>query len=263
MIIIFFGLHSNDWLNVLNNNLIVDFSKHANITDIKNVYNINNLNNIDLSSVYIIPLMETHMLELHKNNIKALMPSLEHIKIFSCKKMFVSYVKNNNLEKYTPKVYNSNDEINRDMSYIIKPYSLNNGENMCIKKNLDETDFINKIVQEYIENKTEYTAYIVSKKGKIIKCITYEYKFENAQHIKSYPRNTQNMSKFELDCKYVKQLELFFLNCEYTGISNTDFIICDGQIKVFEINPRLGGGLIRFDRCDLVEILYEMVKINE
>ncbi len=27
-------------------------------------------------------------------------------------------------------------------------------------------DFINKIVQEYIENKIEYTSYIVSKNGK-------------------------------------------------------------------------------------------------
>ena len=115
--------------------------------------------------------------------------------------------------------------------------------------------------QEYIKNKTEYTAYIVSKNGKIIKCITYAYNFNNEQHIKSFPINTKNMSKIELDNKYIKQLELFFVHCGYTGISNTDFMIFDGQIKVFEINPRLGGGLVRFNRLDLVEILYEMIKI--
>ena len=261
MIIIFFGLHSNDWMDVLNNKLITFFSKHANITEIKNAYNINQLTKIDLSSAYIIPLMETHMIELYNNNIKALMPSLEHIKMFSCKKMFALYVKNNNLENYTPKVYNSIDEINSNGLYIIKPYNLNNGVNICIKKCVDKRDFVNKIVQEYIENKIEYTSYIVSKNGQIIKCITYVYNFDNTQHIRNYPTNTQNISKFELDYKYVKQLELFFLHCGYTGISNIDFIICDDQVKVFEINPRLGGSLIRFDRSDLVEILYKMIKL--
>ncbi len=67
------------------------------------------------------------------------------------------------------------------------------------------------------------------------------------------------MSKIELEYKYIKQLELFLLKCYYTGISNIDFIIYDDKIKVFEINPRLGGGLIRFDRCDLVEILVELI----
>ena len=76
MIIIFFGLHSKNWMDVLNNKLITDFSKYTNpnITDIKNEYNIRKLGFIDLSSSYIIPLMETHMLTLHKYNIKALMP---------------------------------------------------------------------------------------------------------------------------------------------------------------------------------------------
>lgn len=264
MIIIFFGLHSKEWMNVLNNKLIPDFLKYPTITDIKNVYNVNKLTNLDLSSgSIIIPLMETHMMELHKKNIKALMPSLKHLQMFSCKKKFATYVKNNNLEQYTPKVYTSIDEITTDKLYIIKPYNLNNGTNMCIKKSIEKKDFVNKIIQEYIENKIEYVANIVSKDGYIIKCITYAYNFDDEQHIKRHPINTQNMTKIELDNKYLLQLELFFLYCGYTGISNTDFIICDGQIKVFEINPRLGGGLVRFDRTDLIEILYEMIKLNE
>ena len=93
MIIIFYGSHSKDWMDVLNNKLITDFLNYTNIniTEIKNVLDINTLTNIlaniDLSSVFIIPLMENHMEELHKHNIKALMPSLEHIKMFSCKKI--------------------------------------------------------------------------------------------------------------------------------------------------------------------------------
>lgn len=262
MIIIFFGLHSIDWMDVLNNTLITYFSHDTNITEIKNMYNVNNLNTIDLTSVYIIPLMEKHMIELYNNNIKGLMPSLEQINIFSCKKKFSLYVENNNLQHYTPKVYNSIDEIITNGLYIIKPYNLNNGVNMYVKQKqeLEQKDFVNKIVQEYIENTIEYSSYIVSKNGKIIKCITYVCDFYDSQHIKRYPINTQNTSKIELDYKYVKELELFLLPCGYNSIANIDFIICNGHIKVFEINPRLGGSLIRINRYDLVEILYELIK---
>jgi carbamoylphosphate synthase large subunit len=263
MIIIFFGLHNKDWMDVLNDKLIKYFPDDTNITKITNIYDVNKLINTDLSSTYIIPLMENHMIELHNNNIKALMPSIENIKFFSCKKEFALFVKNNNLEQYAPKVYNSIDEIPINGLYIIKPYNLNNGNDICIKQYLDKTDFDNKIVQEYIYNKKEYSSYFVSKNGYIIKCITYEFIFDNDQHIKSFPINTQNMTKIDLDYKYIKQLELFLICCKYTGICNIDFVICNDQIKVFEINPRLGGGLIRINRCDLIEMLNEMIKLNE
>jgi predicted ATP-grasp superfamily ATP-dependent carboligase len=265
MSIIFFGKCSNDWMNALNESLIPEFSIYTklNINEIKNVYDINELAKMDLSSAYVIPLMEKHMIQLYNKKIKAIMPIIDHVNIFSCKKMFSSYVKTYFLEQYTPKVYNSIDEVNDNGIYIIKPYELNNGSSMFIKKSLDETDFCNKIVQEYIENTVEYSSYTVTKNGKIIKCITYECAFDNVQHIKRYPENTNGMTKVELDEKYVKQLELFFLPLGYNGISNTDFIIHNGQVKVFEINPRLGGGLLRSNKCDVVEMLNEMINVNE
>lgn len=263
MIIIFFGLNNRDWMDVLNNKLLSDFSNETCITDIKNIYDVNKLLQLDLSSAYVIPLMEPHMIQLHNRNIKALMPSLDHIIMFSCKKRFASYVEEHNLQQYTPKVYPSIDETPTYGLYIIKPYNLNNGAKMRITTTVDERDFENKIVQEYIENIIEYSAYIVSKNGHIRKCITYMSVFDNAQHIKSYPKNVNKMNKIELDDKYVKQLELFFLCCGYSGISNVDFIIQDDQIKVFEINPRLGGGLIRADKSDVVEILLEMINIDD
>ena len=73
--------------------------------------------------------------------------------MFSCKKMFGLYVKNNNLENYTPKIYNSINEIIPNKLYIIKPYNQNNGSNIEIKQHIDKKDFVNKIVQEYIKIK--------------------------------------------------------------------------------------------------------------
>lgn len=263
MIIIFYGLHSSDWMNILNTKLISYFAD-LRIDNVINVHNVNDLDKRHPSFKYVvIPLMESHMIELHNHNISALMPKLEDIKIFSCKKLFSTYVKNNNLEQYTPKIYNLNDDVPNDMLYIIKPYSENNGQGMKIKNNICADDFENQIVQEYINNTLEYTSYIVSKNGVIKKCITYAYSFDDEQHIKIFPINTTKMLKYDLEDKYIKILELFLLPCEYTGMCNINFIIHEGQVKVFEINPRLGGGLMKSDKHDLADILAELIKCNQ
>lgn len=259
MIIIFYGLHSSDWMNILNVKLLPYFT-NLGITNIINIHDINKLVKNDLSSAYIIPLMESHMIELYNHNIRALMPKLEDIKIFSCKKLFSIYVLNNNLEQYTPKIYNLNENIPDNMLYIIKPYNENNGCGIKIKNNICKNDFKNNIVQEYINNRLEYTSYIVSINGVIQKCITYTYDFDNEKHIKINPINTSKISKYDLKDNYIKILELFLLPCKYTGICNIDFIIHEEQVKVFEINPRLGGGLIRSNKQDLTNLLTELIK---
>lgn len=106
--------------------------------------------------------MEKHMIELHShydiNQMKILMPSLDTIKTFMCKKKFSEYIDTNMLTRYTPSIYKNNDIYNCS-HIIIKPFNMNSGEGMMIIKvepHLSPIDYTNYIVQEYIENKTEY-----------------------------------------------------------------------------------------------------------
>jgi hypothetical protein len=94
------------------------------------------------------------------------MPSLENINVFQYKNLFASYVKNNNLEQYTPKVCNNISDIIPNKLYIIKLYDGYNGNGMLITNMITETNFTNNIIQEYIKNTKEYTSQIVAKMEK-------------------------------------------------------------------------------------------------
>ena len=246
MSLIFYGKHSADWLDTLSVDLLPSLSPI-----ITNIYNHHNYcHKLQLQSQtklhYILPLLETHMIDLYARKIKAMMPELETIKTFMCKKKFHDYVINNNLLDYIPKTYTSIDDIPNAKRVITKPYNLNSGSGMHITTRIREKDFINRIVQEYLTGNKEYCAYIVAKNGKIQLCIVYEYTFEKNMHIKT-ANNNMTMEKIILDQKYINQLELFLLPCLYNGICNMDFKMDNNLLKVLEINPRLGGSLMKSD----------------
>ena len=281
MALIFYGKHSIQWMKVLNNTLMNKTLKNY-VNTINNIYSINCIKKYKstyIQNCYIIPLMEKHMIELYShydiNQMKILMPSLDIINTFMCKKKFSEYIENNMLSSYTPITYKNNKDICNHI--IIKPLNLNNGSGMMIiKHDINNIyDYTNYIVQEYIENNTEYCAYIVAKKGKIILCITYIYIHKEVYHIKTSTGFVNNilsqnniltqgviniepnepiLYKINLERKYIDDLEKLLLPCQYDGICNIDFTIICNNIKVFEINPRLGGALMKF-KSDLIKVI--------
>ena len=261
MSLIFFGKHSQDWMNILNNGLLTDLQQIDNeLVVIDNYYVINeNLKNCK----YLIPLIEKHMLELYKNNIDAIMPSIESINYFRCKQNFYNYVKKNNLLDYIPKTYENILEIKNNINnlFILKPFNYNNGFGMLIVKNIYPKYFIDYIIQEYIPNNSEYAAHIISDKGKIIYNITYNYTFTNLIHINS-SKLLKKLNKITLDDKYILILEKFLIPCEYTGVCCVDFIIVNDNIKVFEINPRFGGSLMK-NKTDLIIMFSHLLKLKK
>lgn len=143
---------------------------------------------------------------------------------------------------------------------IIKPYCENNGKNIKIKNVISFDEFNNNIVQEYIPNVEEFVSHIVVINGSIKICITYKYIFNDNTHIKSYPLNTNNVIKVNIDKIYIDIMEKFLSKCSYNGVCNIDFIIdSKGNIKIFEINPRFGGSLIRDNNEDLHNTLIELL----
>lgn len=268
MIVIFYGKHSSDWMNVLSSELIPKLnsllipSKY--ISSIINIFTIDDLILYikDRTNYKIIPLMESHIFDLHINNINSsILPSLEMVKIFSNKKLFSYYVESNNLTDYVPLTYkNYSETLSNSSLFIIKPYCENNGQNIKIKNKISFDDFNNNIIQEYITNVEEFVSHIVAINGSIKLCITYKYIFNDSTHIKTYPLNTNNVIKVNIDKFYIDIMEKFLRNCSYNGVCNIDFVIDNkGNIKIFEINPRFGGSLIRNDDKDLHNTLIKLL----
>jgi carbamoylphosphate synthase large subunit len=265
MSLIFFGGCSNKWLNVLNHNLLPHLQPTIQI--IKNYLNYTPRL---ITYNYILPLMETHMLLLHKHRIKAMMPDLQTIKIFTCKKLFSQYVIKYNLINYTPQTFSSLKDIENfkntqnSVKFIIKPYNLYAGQGMIITDTIRELDINNFVVQEYIHTNIEYCAYIVAKNGKIQYSVIYKYIFQTDPYVKTAvdQNMVNNSEKIILDQQYIDCLELFLLPCHFNGVCNIDFKIHNNTLKLFEINPRLGGSLMfKKNHQDLVEIIKNIIMV--
>lgn len=258
MSLVFYGCHDQSWMKILNDKLLPSLQSTIQINTIHNCHTYSD--ELKMKYDYILPLMESNMLELHHHNIKAMMSNLDSINAFMYKNLFSDYVIKYNLTDYVPITYKSINEIPPKKLLIIKPYNLNAGTGIYLKCGVDEEDFNEHVVQEYLEGNKEYCAHIVANKGKIELCITYEYEFKEFLHVKRAINSDMILYKVQLDAKYIDCLESFLLPCLYNGVCNINFKICDDVVKVFEINPRLGGSLMfPENREDLIEIIKTLI----
>ena len=211
---------------------------------------------------YVLPLMEVHILELHRRGIRAMIPDVETVRICMCKRRFSQYVLANNLTQYAPKTY-TDEELDGSLR-IVKPYSRNSGSGMRITRDVSKHEYKTHVVQEYLPNRDEFCAFIVANKGRIVYCSVIQSTFSDSVHIKKAvsAEDVANNRIVLLDPKHIDILEMFLLPCSYTGVCNIDFLIHKDVVKVLEINPRLGGSLMYPKyRQILVDTLFALMDI--
>jgi predicted ATP-grasp superfamily ATP-dependent carboligase len=98
------------------------------------------------------------------------------------------------------------------------------------------------VISEYIDHTQYYTSHHLVKNGEILyKCFfTTHNDIEN--FIKKGAINDYDIL-YSLNIDDII-FENIFKQLNYSGFICCDFTICDGFIKFFEINPRIGGSLI-------------------
>jgi len=125
------------------------------------------------------------------------------------------------------------------------------------------------IIQEYIQDNSEYVIHIIAKEGKIIHYFCYQYKILDIENSEIFIRTKEfsdkhkiELIKHKLSQDNLDIFEKFLLPCKYTGPCNFDFKYQNKQIKVLEINPRLGGSLMfdqnRQDLCFFINKLLDL-----
>jgi len=213
----------------------------------------NSLNNYlknNSNKIYILPLTEPHIYELHEAKIKAIMTTPEVIHIFSNKKNFDKYVSENNLTKYVPKSYSCNDYSGQIV--IVKPPTGGSSIGMYLSNinKLPNEIFNTHLIQEYIKEETEFTGNLVVQDGRILFGFAYVRHYGNRYYIKNDSQDFTTQQIAPISQKYLDILELFLLPVKYTGVCNVDFKLSRDTIIVFEINPRLGGSLFFSNHYD-------------
>jgi hypothetical protein len=212
----------------------------------------------------ILPLQIYKQQELNWNNIKNVYGnSNETIEMFDNKKSFVNYAKSVGIGHLVPYVYETyNDEYNYNDTKVIVKDPLNcYGKGIEIKplRELNQSILNNSLVQEYVYSNVEYDGEFIVSNGyiqgyKIYKKVMKQNNDVPYFHGGHVSYDSYSLDKIDLDRRYIDQVEKFLIPRNYSGFCCMDFKIIDGNVKVFEINPRIGGTIAsrKWDFADLL-----------
>lgn len=270
--LIFYG-HYDGWFNIYKKDALMEHLGDL-ICDVKKFPNISELKEYLLGEGknyknYIIPSTLNHIHELNANGIKSLFKvDSGWLKRLNNKKQFAEYAKEYNLLKYMPRIYSKLCDRSSDTLVVVKPcessYSIGVHKNRL--NQLTDKDFEKNVIQEYIKDPKEYAGYFVAYKGIIKLSFAYVGNHGDGEFIKCDGGKHDNTPKTRiiLEDKIVRELELFLKPTNYTGTCCFDFKIKNGELKVFEINPRIGGSLnFPENKKDLTNVIRELMEIYD
>lgn len=209
----------------------------------------------------------------------------QHIDIFNQKCLFIYFMINNKLLNLIPNTYaiNYSHELVKSKPYfaqdgiqyfknvkfpcIIKQNISAGGDHVVIiynEKMLEDYKniYVDYVVQEFIvnEDKTEYTCDFYIDNGNIVTSVYY--KDNSVRQTLFYIQHGGLRDKIKINDmnKYNNEFEKIFKILNYTGFACIDFTLIENKIKIFEINPRLGGTLVT-DAFDFENFLTEILNM--
>lgn len=198
----------------------------------------------------VIPLMEVHI-ERRPARYAALVPTSEAVATLADKGRFVDYVENHRLAHLCPTPYSSIEAA--AFPCVIKRTNLNGGCGVELAATPEQARHLLErepfaghpcIIQSLAPVLVEYVVHCVCLDGRIIWHRVYACDREKEQIRRG--GDGVALRLVTIPDSVLEKLESFLLPLAYSGPCNVD---CtwddDGRLVVFEINPRLGGSLMR------------------
>lgn len=209
----------------------------------------------------IIPVDEVAIRELFilKNKgYRGLIPNEYYLETFSDKIKFSEYIKEINLINLCPLTYNLKDV---KFPCVFKPNNLLAGcgikvirDNVSLKTEIKNNNLINQkfLLQSLILGKEEYVSHCICLNGELLWHCTYEYISNTRETIRNHCTSAK---KIILPDHILSELILFIKPYDsnkigYTGVCSFNYKIINSHIKLFEINPRFGGSIMKLENRD-------------
>jgi predicted ATP-grasp superfamily ATP-dependent carboligase len=207
----------------------------------------------------LLPLMEEHA-RAAPVNIASLTPDAELIDLLADKGLFAAYLLERNLAAFAPQLYQSHEDV--DYPCIVKRTDLNGGlgvdqvldrealDQIVEAKSLHREKFI---IQAWVGGTDEYVTHAVLRDGEIVWDKTFHYDLGQDNAL----RTAQVTSDYRIErtptpTSLRDVLSAIAADLGLSGPVNVDYKIVDGRPVIFEINPRLGGSLMRPENVDLL-----------
>lgn len=252
VVVVIWGMHSPDWMNALAANAPV----WKGIPQVKAVLNRTRPGtSVPLGlrwgrRVVVIPLMENHYAEC-PTGYSGLLPSLNAIEILGNKARFADYVRRHGLAAWCPGNYASFEKAT--FPCVLKRTNLNAGRGVEIATSPDEARHFSSLelfaghaylIQALVPCTIQYVVHCVCVEGRIVWHVVYAYDFNRQEVMRA--NYLYALRRATISASMLRKLEAFVMPLAYSGPCSVD---CtwddDGGLMVFEINPRLGGSLMR------------------
>jgi len=266
--VIIYGAHSQDWMDALHPDSEL-WDKVENADVVINSEARQNLLPTKIAEFrdVIIPLMESHIREI-PTGYASLVPDSKSLEIFQNKQKFDELLSALSLSKYAPLRLSLADS--KVYPIVLKRIDLNGGVGVeLIRSEGDLIDAItsnmwagqNYILQEYIQGYNEFVWHAVYKDGVKIWDTTFEYVMEKNEFIRM-ANSKFTIKRVSLNIESLKVFDSILGRMNYSGPCNIDFKFQGSNLKIFEINPRLGGSLMKKENHDLLaECLTEIINV--
>ena len=119
------------------------------------------------------------------------------------------------------------------------------------------------ILQEFVPGGREYATYCLFENGKLLWHCSYAFTYQE----NSIRLTGENMERVVASAAQLDQIQRFIAPLNYTGPCNIDYKLRpDGSIAILEINPRLGGTLMRpenvEDLSQALSLIIEKASLN-
>jgi carbamoylphosphate synthase large subunit len=199
----------------------------------------------------ILPLTEVHTLTCLRH-FHALIPDQRAIAVLGNKATFSVFAKTLGLSHLCPKTYANDGEV--EFPCVVKRLRSNSGLGIAAAASREHMRALladwrwrgqDVTVQALVPGSIEYVTHCVCKNGKILWHGSFAYDLSSPGMIRS-ARNSPAPRLVAASPRTLAKIESFLTPLAYSGPCNTDYKLAfNGDISVFEINPQLGGSLMR------------------
>lgn len=204
----------------------------------------------------ILPLTEAHTLTCPRQ-YRSLMPDERSIAVFANKATFSVYAKTIRLSHLCPQTYTSGADVT--FPCVVKRLYLNSGAGVAVANSREQLHALlvgegwrgrDVTVQALVPGTVEYVTHCICKDGKILWHGSFAYDLSTPGTIRNI-RNTPPPHPVAASPRTLAQIESFLAPLAYNGPCNMDYKLAEnGDVIAFEINPRLGGSLMRPENVD-------------
>lgn len=256
--VFFYGTHTAGWMNTLGAEGQVWERMHSEVASVSFLHTPEEVHAAfqRVESAVLIPLLERHAVEC-PIGYPSLIPSQESLGILSDKEYFYHYAQKQGLSHFCPTHFETPEEAS--FPAVLKRTNLNATGGVSVVRSAEEVHSCLEqvpwnghrwVLQEYLEGDREFVSHLVCQEGKVIWDKTFRYGDCGGLRI-SRPKPI--LEVFDTETEVLEAYERFLKPLAYSGPCNIDYKWDEsGKLRIFEINPRLGGSLMRDEFVDLL-----------